>query len=52
MLGDDVRTATVRATTPSTLLRLVRRDVVKLAELYPEVAKSLEDVRSARSAES
>ena len=52
MLGDDVRTATVRATAPSTLLRLVRRDVVKLAELYPEVAKSLEEVRSARSAAS
>jgi CPA1 family monovalent cation:H+ antiporter len=51
LLGDDVRTATVKAVTPSTLLRLARRDVLELAREHPEVEKSLESVRSARTVE-
>jgi monovalent cation:H+ antiporter, CPA1 family len=49
MLGDDVRTATVRAATPSTLLRLTRRDVLELARDNPDVERSLEAVRTERA---
>ncbi|MBW2267257.1 MAG: cation:proton antiporter [Deltaproteobacteria bacterium] len=48
LLGDQLRTATVTARTPSTLLRLARRDVLDLAERNPEVAQRLEDARRAR----
>jgi CPA1 family monovalent cation:H+ antiporter len=49
LLGDQVRTATVKALTPTTLLRLNRRDVLALAEKDPELKERLEDAREVRS---
>ena len=52
LLGDHVRTATVRAQTPSTLLRLTRRDVLLGAEQDPELKLGLEKALGARRAAS
>lgn len=49
LLGDQVRTATVRAKTASTLLRLRRRDVLKLAVSEPELEKRLAQANQARA---
>jgi CPA1 family monovalent cation:H+ antiporter len=49
LLGDQVRTATVKALTPTTLLRLSRRDVLALAEEDPELRDRLEDASDVRS---
>lgn len=43
LLGDQVRTATVEASTPSTLLRLSRRDVLQLAGENPEIKQRLHE---------
>jgi CRP-like cAMP-binding protein len=50
LLGDQVRTATVKATATTTLLRLSRRDVLALAKENSEVERRLEDAKSARGA--
>jgi CPA1 family monovalent cation:H+ antiporter len=42
LLGDQVRTATVKAKISSTLLRLRRRDVMKFADNEPELKNRLE----------
>ena len=49
LLGDPIRTATVKADTPSTLLRLTRRDILRLAESHPEVGERLEAARETRA---
>ncbi len=41
LLGHSLRSATVRAETPATLLRLVRKDVLHLAKQHPEVKQRL-----------
>ena len=48
LLGDQVRTATVRASIPTTLLRLRRRDVIALADTDPELKVRLEDAEEVR----
>ena len=48
LLGDQVRTATVKAKNPSTLLRLRRRDVMQLANEHPELKSRLEDIKGER----
>ena len=48
LLGDQVRTATVKAKHPSTLLRLRRRDVMQLAENNPQLKERLEEVKASR----
>ncbi len=48
MLGNHVRTATVKAMGPLTLLRLRERDVIKLIEGDKEVADQLHQVLDAR----
>ncbi len=48
LLGDQKRTATVKAHIPSTLLRLRRKDVLELAEDDPELKKRLEEVQKSR----
>jgi len=48
LLGDQVRTATVKAKSPTTLLRLARNDVIKLARHQPEVNQRLREASSAR----
>ena len=48
LLGDQVRTATVRAKIPTTLLRLTRRDVISLAQSDPELKLRLEDAEEVR----
>jgi len=48
LLGDQVRTATVKAKTPSTLLRLRRRDVMRLAESQPDLKLRLDEVKNER----
>ena len=48
LLGDDVRTATVLAQTPLTLLRLTRRDVIELAEENTEFNRHLREVNDQR----
>ena len=48
LLGDQVRTATVKAMTPTTLLRLTRKDVLALAEEDHELKERLEDANRAR----
>lgn len=50
LLGDQVRTATVKAKTPSTLLRLRRKDVLSLADTDPELKHRLEDAQEVRRA--
>ena len=49
LLGDQKRTATVKAHTPSTLLRLRRKDVLDLAEDDPELKRRLEQIQESRS---
>ncbi len=49
LLGGQVRTATVRALQPCTLLRLSRKDVLAIAEQHPQVATSLEEAKQARA---
>ena len=51
LLGDNVRTATAKANTASTLLRLTRKDVMQLAEHHPEVHERLEEASAARKAQ-
>ena len=48
LLGDHVRTATVTATSAITLLRLMRRDVLKVAEQQHEIRQRLEQERDQR----
>ena len=48
LLGDQVRTATVKAKTPSTLLRLRRRDVICLAGDYPDLKLRLNKIKGER----
>lgn len=48
LLGDQVRTATAEARTPSTLLRLSRRDVLQLAAKNPEVKQRLNEAKETR----
>lgn len=48
LLGDQVRTATVRAKSPSTLLRLKRRDIMQLAEKFGELKQRLNEVKNER----
>jgi CPA1 family monovalent cation:H+ antiporter len=48
LLGDQVRTATVKARIPTTLLRLTRRDVIALADSDPELKLRLEDAEEVR----
>ncbi|MFQ5659389.1 MAG: cation:proton antiporter [Gammaproteobacteria bacterium] len=48
LLGDQIRSATVKAMVPSTLLRLTRRDVMSLAETDPELKLRLEDANEMR----
>jgi CPA1 family monovalent cation:H+ antiporter len=49
LFGDHVRTATVKAVTPSTLLRLRRRDILALADAEPELRNCLIEARDERS---
>lgn len=51
LLGDQKRTATVKARTPSTLLRLTRKDVLELAEEDPELKRRLEEAQQSRLAD-
>lgn len=48
LLGDQVRTATVKAKHPSTLLRLRRRDVMQLAREGTELRRRLTDIKEER----
>ena len=48
LLGDQIRTATVRAETPSTLLRLRRKDVMELAQEEAELERRLRDIDVSR----
>ena len=48
LLGDQVRTAIVKAITPTTLLRLRRKDVLALAEIEPFLRERLEDADDVR----
>lgn len=50
LLGDQIRTATVKATAPCTLLRIRRKDVLSLAKANPELGNRLEKVGQERSA--
>jgi CPA1 family monovalent cation:H+ antiporter len=48
LLGDQVRTATVRAGQSCTLLRLTRWDVLAISEEHQAVAQRLQEARAAR----
>ncbi len=48
LLGEQLRTATVRSKIPSTMIRLTRRDVLSLAGNNPEVAHRLEKAMAER----
>lgn len=50
LLGNQLRTATVKAKIPTTLLRLRRRDVLSLAATDPELKYRLEDAEEVRRA--
>ena len=50
LLGDQVRTATVTATSAMTLIRITRQDVVKIARQHHEVQQRLEQARDERLA--
>jgi CPA1 family monovalent cation:H+ antiporter len=52
LLGDQVRTATVKAKNQTTLLRLRRRDIMSLADNDPELKTRLEEAKRARQVES
>jgi monovalent cation:H+ antiporter, CPA1 family len=51
LLGDQVRTATVKTKTPSTLLRLRRRNVIRLADNYVELKIRLNEIKQEREAQ-
>ena len=51
LLGDQVRTATVKAKHPSTLLRLRRRDIMQLAGEGTELKRRLTEVKEERQAQ-
>jgi len=51
LLGDQVRTATVKAKHPSTLLRLRRRDIMQLAREGTELKRRLTEVKEERQAQ-
>lgn len=51
LLGDQIRTATVKVTGPSTLLRLRRRNVLSVAEAYPELKQRLDEASRERREE-
>jgi CPA1 family monovalent cation:H+ antiporter len=48
LLGDSVRKANVVAILPTTLLRITRDDILKIAEHYPSLKKALEKARQER----
>ena len=48
LLEDHMRTATVHASQACTLIRITRRDMLELAERYPEIAERLEAARLER----
>jgi len=48
LLGDQLRTATVKAKIPTTMLRLSRKDVLSLAATDPELKYRLEDAEEVR----
>jgi CRP-like cAMP-binding protein len=50
-LGDQVKTATVKARTPTSLLRLSRKDLLALAEEDHELREPLEDANEVRMQE-
>lgn len=52
LLGDQVRTATVKAKIPTTLLRLNRKDVIAHAASDPELKLRLEDAEEVRRSSS
>ena len=51
LLGEQIRTATVRAESPATLLRISRRDILSLAGEQPELKERLEQMRTLRQSE-
>lgn len=51
LLGGQIRTATVKAKNPSTLIRISRRDILSLAQQEPELKVRLEEMRRLRSSE-
>lgn len=51
LLGDHVRTATVKAKMPTRLLRLARRDVLRLAQSEPELKNRLAEAGRKRRQE-
>jgi CRP-like cAMP-binding protein len=48
LLGEQVRTANVKASKPSSLLRLRRKDVLLMAENEPELRNRLEKAMEGR----
>jgi len=48
LLGDHVRTATVKAKTSMTLLRLSRTDILKISKQFEEIKHRLEQARDER----
>ena len=48
LLGEQVRTANVKANKPSSLLRLRRKDVLLMAENEPELKNRLEKAMEER----
>ena len=51
LLGQSIRTATVEAIDSVTLLRLRRKDVLKIAKQYPEINEYLTIANERRLAE-
>lgn len=51
LLGESKRTATVKAVTSVTLLRLRRKDVLKIAQQHPEIKEHLDAANQQRMAE-
>lgn len=48
LLGDSIRSATVRATTPLRLIRMSQEQVMELADVQPEIAEALEAAQQTR----
>jgi len=48
LLGDQIRTATVKIKEQTALLKLSRSDILQLAETNPELKARLEDAKSTR----
>ena len=48
LLGDQVRTATVKIKEQTALLKLSRVDIMKIAENNPELKERLEEARASR----